>query len=71
MRSKTKKILYKDYLEQKLVKNNGELDYIIIYNNHEPIISKDNWNKAQNILKERRRNMIEELDISDIVGEGK
>ena len=51
---KQRKYYTKDYLEQKLVKNNGELDYIIIYNNHEPIISKDNWNKAQNILKERR-----------------
>ena len=42
-----------DYLEQKPKKNNGEVDQVIVEGRHTPIISKEDFNKVQEIIKER------------------
>lgn len=42
-----------DYLEQKRVKNKGEVEQIIVEGRHEPIISKEMYYKAQKIKNER------------------
>ena len=36
-----------DYLEQKAKKNRGEVEQIVVEGNHEPIISKEEYEKAQ------------------------
>ena len=38
-----------DYLEQKKIKNNGEVEKIIVEGKHEPIISKEMFKKAEEI----------------------
>ena len=42
-----------DYLEQKRAKNNGELDRIIVEGKHQPIVTKEEFEKVQNLLAER------------------
>ena len=44
-----------DFLKHKRVKNDGIEEQVYIKNNHEPIVDRDTWNKAQLIL-ERNRN---------------
>ena len=39
-----------DYLEQRRVKNNGNVEQVIVEGNYEPIISKEDFEKAQKIL---------------------
>ena len=39
-----------DYLEQKRVKNNGNVEQVIVEGDYEPIISKEDFEKAQMIL---------------------
>jgi len=39
----------------KLVKNNGVAPQYYVENNHQPIISRDLFEKAQRILNERKR----------------
>ena len=39
-----------DYLEQKARKNRGEIEQIVVEGTHEPIISKEDFEKAQAIL---------------------
>ena len=51
---KQRKYYTDNYLEQKQKVNKGEKEFITIEDNHEPIVSKEQWNKAQQILKERR-----------------
>lgn len=41
----------KDYLDHKCVKNDVE-NYVSIYNHHEGIVSRDEWNRVQDILKQ-------------------
>lgn len=43
-----------DYLEQKKQKNRGEVEQVIIEGTHEPIISKEDFNKVQEIIKGRQ-----------------
>lgn len=47
-----------DYLEQKKIKNHGEVDNIIVEGKHEPIISKEEFAKAQEIKKSRMVNCV-------------
>lgn len=42
-----------NYLTGKMVKNEGELDFFIIRDNHEPIVSRETWNLAQDIISKR------------------
>lgn len=42
-----------DYLEHRKKFNKGEVDFIIIENNHEPIVDLELFNKAQQALKDR------------------
>jgi len=51
---KQRKYYTEDFLNQKQKQNNGEIEFIIIKNNHEPIINRETWNTAQEILKQRR-----------------
>ena len=44
-----------DYLEQKAKKNRGEVEQVIIEGNHEPIISKEDYKKVQEIIESRRK----------------
>ena len=43
----------KDYLSKKKCKNNGELQKYLVEENHEPIITKEMFEKAQEIRNER------------------
>jgi hypothetical protein len=51
---KQRKYYTEDFLVQKQKQNKGEEKFIIIENHHEPLISKEDWNKAQKLLIERR-----------------
>ena len=44
-----------DYLEQKAKKNRGEIEQIVVEGTHEPIISKEDFEKAQAILDRHSR----------------
>lgn len=51
---KQRKYYTEDFLEQTQKKNNGEIEFIIIRDNHDPIIDRSLWEKAQQILKKRK-----------------
>ena len=46
-----------DYLEQKRAKNNGELDRIIVEGKHQPIVTKEEFEKVQKLIEEKRPQM--------------
>lgn len=48
-----------DYLEQKAKKNKGQVEQIIVEGTHEPLISKEDFEAVQEILKERREKINE------------
>ena len=48
-----RKVFVKDYLEQKKYKNNGEVEKIVVEGKHQPLISKDDFDKVQKILDDR------------------
>lgn len=48
-----KKTITPDYLNHKKKYNRGEEEMVYIYNHHEPIISRDLWNRTQEELKRR------------------
>ena len=54
---KYRKYFVKDFLEQKARKNNGEVEQVEIEGKHEPIISKEDFNKVQDIMKERTKHI--------------
>ena len=39
-----------DYLEQKKIKNFGEVEQVVVEGSHEPIISKEQFQKVQDML---------------------
>lgn len=43
-----------DYLEQKARKNTGQVEKVIVEGSHEPIISKEDFEKVQNIMSKRK-----------------
>ena len=43
-----------DYLEQKAKKNRGEVEQVIIEGTHEPLVSKEDFEKVQAIIRSRR-----------------
>ena len=46
-----------DYLEQKRAKNNGELDRIIVEGKHQPIVTKEEFERVQKLIEEKRPQM--------------
>ncbi|MBR1416484.1 MAG: recombinase family protein [Bacilli bacterium] len=42
-----------DYLEQKAKKNNGEVEQVIVEGTHVPIVTKEEFEKVQNLFKEK------------------
>ena len=46
-----------DFLEQKTRKNNGEVEQVIVEGNHEKIISKEDFQKVQEIIKEHSKHI--------------
>lgn len=42
-----------DYLEQKAVTNNGQVEQVIVEGKHQPLVSKEDFNKVQEMIKER------------------
>lgn len=44
-----------DYLEQKARKNNGEVEQVIIEGRHEPLISKEDFEKVQSIISKHSK----------------
>ena len=46
-----------DYLEQKKVVNYGDVDNIVVEGKHEPIISKEDFNRVQERLEGQRQSM--------------
>lgn len=42
-----------DYLEQKKINNHGEIDQVVVEGNHEPIISKEMFEKVQEIFQSK------------------
>lgn len=51
------KTYVKDYISKKTMNNNGELAKYYVEDSHEGIISKDDFNKVQEILKMRKANI--------------
>ena len=47
-----------DYLEQKKIKNNGEVENIVVEGKHEPIISKEDFARVQEKKKSRMKNCV-------------
>ena len=43
-----------DYLEQKKVKNFGEVEQIVVEGNHETIVTKEEYDRVQSILESKR-----------------
>lgn len=52
-----------DYLEQKAKKNKGEVEKIIVEGTHEPLISKEDFNKVQEIISGRRKKINEKKEV--------
>lgn len=52
-----------DYLEQKPKKNTGQVDKVIIEGRHEPIISKEDFEKAQKLLEKHSMPLNKKRDI--------
>lgn len=46
-----RKYFIPDYLEQKPMKNKGQVEQVIVEGKHEPIISKDDFEKVQKIME--------------------
>ncbi len=44
------KTFVEDYLTHKTVKNTGQLKAYLLHNHHEPIVSKEDWDKVQELL---------------------
>lgn len=44
-----------DYLVQKKIKNNGDVEKIRVMGSHEPIITEEEFNKVQEILQSKKR----------------
>lgn len=53
------KTFVENYLTHKTVKNTGQLKAYLLHNHHEPIVSKEDWDKVQELLatwRTRRKN---------------
>lgn len=50
-----RKYFVPDFLEQKAKKNRGEVEQVIIEGTHEPLISKEDYQKVQEIIQSRRK----------------
>lgn len=46
-----------DYLEQKAKKNNGEVEQVIIEGRHEPIVSKEEFRKVQDLIQTHNKSI--------------
>ena len=46
-----------DYLEQKRAKNNGELDRVIVEGRHQPIVTKEEFERVQKLIEEKSPQM--------------
>lgn len=46
-----------DYLEQKKIKNFGDIEFIKVKGSHEPIITEEEFEKVQSIFASRRKNI--------------
>lgn len=59
-----------DPIGKKRVKNNGEYDQMYIENHHEPIVSRELWEKANEILNKRRiqKNLTLNGKFEDFIG---
>ena len=49
-----KKQITPDYLEQKKIKNRGQVEQIVVEGKHTPIISKEYFENVQKLMKERK-----------------
>lgn len=43
-----------DYLEQKKINNFGDVEKVVVEGKHEPIVSKEDFEKVQNLLKKKK-----------------
>ncbi|MFA9466435.1 MAG: recombinase family protein [Velocimicrobium sp.] len=50
-----KKEFVKDYLEQKKYKNNGEVEKIVTKGSHTPIVTQEEWEKANKLLSGKKK----------------
>ena len=50
-----RKAYVQDYLTQKRVKNNGEIEFIQVLGTHTPIVTKEEFDKVQEIMKKRTK----------------
>ena len=53
-----RKEIVTDYLEQKKVKNRGQVENVIVEGKHEPLISKEDFARVQEIKKSRMENRV-------------
>lgn len=54
------KTYIEDFLNKKTKKNKGEREFVIIKNNHEPIISREDFEKAQEEMEKRHRETVKD-----------
>ena len=52
-----------DYLEQKAKKNKGQVEKIIVEGKHEPLVSKEDFERVQEIIKERSQKINEQKEV--------
>ncbi|MDR0493112.1 MAG: recombinase family protein [Nitrososphaerota archaeon] len=62
---KQKKTLTTDYLSHKRKPNEGEEDYIVVENSHEPIVTKEIFDRVQGEIKRRRSAVVEKSRYSN------
>ena len=43
-----------DYLEQKMIRNHGEIEYTVVQGTHEPIVSVEEFEAVQRIMRSKR-----------------
>ena len=48
-----------DYLEQKTIRNHGEIEYTVVQGTHEPIVSVEEFEAVQRIMQSKRKVIID------------
>ena len=48
-----------DYLEQKMIRNHGEIEYTVVQGTHEPIVSVEEFDAVQRIMQSKRKVIID------------
>ena len=63
-----RKAYVQDYLTQKRVKNNGEIEFIQVLGTHTPIVTKEEFDKVQEIMKKRTKVINDHTELRRVCG---